>query len=95
MTVKAQPSTRCRALLAELSRYLDGDLTPARRRAVEVHIEACTCCGTMAVRLRTAVAACRAEGRRRPPSAVTSRAAKRARALVAGGRLVTKAAGTS
>ena len=38
MTVPTRPSARCRALLLELSRYLDGDLTPARRRTVERHI---------------------------------------------------------
>ena len=32
MTVPTRPSARCRTLLLELSRYLDGDLTPARRR---------------------------------------------------------------
>ena len=33
-----RPSARCRALLVELSKYLDGDLTPARRRTVERHL---------------------------------------------------------
>ena len=83
MTVPTRPSARCRALLLELSRYLDGDLTPARRRTVERHINACACCGTMAARLRRTVAACRAEGKRQPPRAVMSRAAERIRALVA------------
>ena len=78
-----RPSAPCRALLAELSRYLDGDLTSVRRRAVERHIKACACCGTMAARLRRTVAACRAERGRRPPRAVMSRAAARIRALVA------------
>ena len=63
MTVPTRPSARCRTLLLELSRYLDGDLTPARRRAVERHIKTCACCGTMAARLRRTVAACRAEGK--------------------------------
>ena len=83
MTVVQRPSARCRALLLELSRYLDGDLTPARRRIVERHIKACGCCGTMAARLRKTVAACRAEGNRRPPRDVLSRAKKRIRALTA------------
>ena len=82
MTVPARPSARCRTLFLELSRYLDGDLTPARRRTVERHIKACACCGTMAARLRRTVAACRAEGKRQPPRAVMLRAAKRIRALV-------------
>jgi anti-sigma factor RsiW len=83
MTGAARPSARCRALLLELSRYLDGDLTPARRRTIERHIKTCGCCGTMAARLRTTVAACRAEGKKRPPRDVMTRAAKRIRMLVA------------
>ena len=62
MSVPARPSARCRTLFVELSRYLDGDLTPARRRTVERHIKACACCGTMAARLRKTMAVCRAEG---------------------------------
>jgi anti-sigma factor RsiW len=83
MTGATRPSARCRALLLEVSHYLDGDLTPARRRTIERHIKTCGCCGTMAARLRTAVAACRAEGKKRPPRNVMSRAAKRIRMLVA------------
>jgi anti-sigma factor RsiW len=83
MTGPTRPSARCRALLLELSRYLDGELTPARRRTVERHITACACCETMAARLRRTVAACRAEGKRPPPRAVMSRAAERIRALIA------------
>jgi anti-sigma factor RsiW len=83
MTVWARPSVRCRKLLLEISRYLDGDLTPARHRMVEQHVRACACCGTMAARLRSTVAACRAEGSRRPPRDVMSRAEVRIRALIA------------
>jgi anti-sigma factor RsiW len=82
MTVPTRPSGRCRTLLLELSRYLDGELTPARRRMVERHIKTCACCRTMAARLRRTVAACRAEGAKRPPRDVMSRAAERIRALV-------------
>ena len=82
MTVPTRPSARCRSVMLELSRYLDGDLTPGRRRTVERHLNACRCCGTMAARLSATVAACRAEGRRRPPRDVMSRAAGRIRALV-------------
>ena len=83
MTVTSQPSARCRKLLLEISRYLDGDLTPARQRMVEQHVRACACCGTMAARLRRTVAACREEGGRRPPRDLMSRAKARIRALVA------------
>lgn len=81
MTAAAAASPRCRALLRELSRYLDGDLPPARRQAIERHLTACTCCGTMSARLRTAMAACRAEGLQQLPRALRLRAAKRVRAL--------------
>jgi anti-sigma factor RsiW len=80
MTAK-QPSPRCRALLLELSRYLDGELTPARRRTVARHIKSCDCCETMSARLRATIAACRAEGGKRPPRAVQARAAARIKAL--------------
>jgi anti-sigma factor RsiW len=82
MKAPTRPSARCRALLLELSQYLDGELTPARRRMIEGHIKTCACCGTMAARLRRTVAACRAEGKTRPPRAVMSRAAERIRDLV-------------
>ena len=77
-----RPSARCRALLLELSQYLDGDLTAARRRTIERHVNECTCCGTMAGRLRTTLAVCRATGETRLPRAVRSRAAARIRALL-------------
>ena len=83
MSAPARPSARCRTLLVELSRYLDGDLTAARRRTVERHIKACACCGTMAARLRKTMALCRAEGKKRPPRDVMSRAAERIRVLIA------------
>lgn len=83
MTAPARGPARCRSLLLELSRYLDGELTPSRRRTIERHIKECACCETMAARLRTTVAACRAEGKQRPPGVVMSRAAARIRALIA------------
>ena len=81
-----RPSARCRKLLMELSRYLDGDVLPARRRAIEQHISSCRCCGTMAVRLRRTVAVCRAEATRRPPRRVLSSAKARIDKLLAAAR---------
>lgn len=83
MSATARPSPRCRALLLELSRYLDGELTPARRRMVARHIKTCECCGTMSGRLRATIAACRAEAKAWPPRGVRSRAAARIKALLA------------
>lgn len=87
MSVPTRPSARCRRLLLELSRYLDGDLSSACRRTVERHLKACACCGTVAARLRRTIAACRAEGKRPPPCVVLLRAAERIRALMARERL--------
>jgi anti-sigma factor RsiW len=85
MTVPPRPSARCRTLVLELSRYLDGDLSASRRRIVERHVAECDCCGTMTARLRQAIAACRAAGAKRPPRAVRARAAARVKALMAQG----------
>jgi len=85
MTTPTRPPARCRTVLLELSRYLEGDLTPARRRAVERHLETCHCCGAMASRLLRTMVACHAEGQRRPPRTVMTRAAQRVTALIARG----------
>ena len=77
-----RPSPKCLALLRDVSLYLDGELPATRRRAVEAHVRSCTCCGTMAHRLRTVVAACRAEGRQAPPGRVMRRASMRVRDLL-------------
>lgn len=86
MSAPGRPTARCRKLLLELSQFLDGELTSARRRTIEQHVVACRCCGTMEARLRRTIAACRAEGGRRPPRDVMARAAMRVRRLVAEGR---------
>jgi anti-sigma factor RsiW len=82
MSGASRLSPRCRALLIEVSQYLDGDLSAARRRAIERHMASCVCCGTMAARLRHTIAACRAAGRAAVPRAVKQRAAKRIRTLL-------------
>lgn len=81
MTGPSRPSPKCRALLREISAYLDGELPPARRRIVERHIDSCACCGTMASRLRRVVAVCRAD-HQRPSKAVMARAKLRMRRLL-------------
>jgi anti-sigma factor RsiW len=81
MSNPTRPSARCRALFLEVSRYLDGDLTPARRRTVARHISTCACCGTLAACLQRTLTACRAEGRRPLPRAVVSRMEKRIKTL--------------
>jgi anti-sigma factor RsiW len=83
MTAMTRPSTRCHALFLELSRDLDGELTPARRRRIERHIKTCACCGTMSECLRKTVAACRGEGQQPLPREVIARARARIRLLIA------------
>jgi anti-sigma factor RsiW len=80
-----KPGARCRALMKELSLYLEGDLSATRRRTIERHMAACRCCGTMASRMRTVMALCRAEGGRPLPRDVRARAAARLRTLLAEG----------
>lgn len=75
-------SPHCRALLMELSRHLEGELTPARARAVAKHLDGCECCGTMAERLKRTIAACRAAGQPRLPADVRARARARIRHLM-------------
>jgi len=78
-----RPSARCRALFIEVSQYLDGDVSAARRRAIEHHIASCACCATMAERLRHTIAACRAAAGSAVPRAVKLCAAKRIQTLLA------------
>ena len=75
---------RCRELLGELFDYLDGELSGARYRALERHLDRCPCCGELAENLRKAVAICRAAGASRLPAAVRARARARITALLAG-----------
>ena len=80
-----QPTDRCRALLEQVSRYLDGDLTPAERRAVAQHLRTCPCCQHMADSLKHTVEACHKAGARRLPADVRSRAKARIATLLASG----------
>jgi anti-sigma factor RsiW len=67
----------CLDLLGQLSEYLDGELSPARCRAIERHLQDCPCCGEVADSIRRAVAVCRQAGTRRLPPAVRARARRR------------------
>jgi anti-sigma factor RsiW len=82
MSGPSRENARCRALLLELSRYLDGELTANRCRDIERHIESCTCCATMAARLRETMDACRAAREQPLPADVRERARARIKALL-------------
>lgn len=73
----------CRAQLAELFAYLDGELSASRCRAIERHLQACPCCDTLAGDLRCAIAVCRSAGHERLPGTVRARARQRIKRLLA------------
>ena len=73
---------RCLALLSQLSDYIDYELSPRERRAIDVHCRDCARCKRMIAGLRRTVSLYRrAPSRRLPPSA-------RARALANIARLL-------
>jgi anti-sigma factor RsiW len=72
----------CRALLQRLFDYIDGELSPARVKALEAHLQTCACCDSLERDLRRSVAACRAAGKARLPGAVRERARRRVRNLL-------------
>jgi anti-sigma factor RsiW len=79
-----QPSAGCQRRLLDMSRLLEGDLTPARRDALERHLAACTCCARLERSLRRAIARARASRVGAVPADVRNRARARVRALLAG-----------
>ena len=83
--MKRTASDRCRSLLEQLSQYIDGDLTPAQRRALAAHLRHCPCCQTMADSLKHTVDTCRKAGAARLPADVRLRARARIATLLASG----------
>ncbi|MCX6551094.1 MAG: zf-HC2 domain-containing protein [Acidobacteria bacterium] len=83
--MKAEPRDHCRKLLEQVSRYLDGDLTPAERRTITQHLRQCPCCQTMADSLQHTVEVCRKAGGARLPADVRSRAKARIATLLSSG----------
>lgn len=85
--VSERPRTltrECRAQLAELLAYLDGELPAHRRRVIERHVKACSCCRGLAIGVRRAILLCRGVGPERLPAAVRARARMRIRDLLGG-----------
>ena len=77
-----QHSARCRSLVERLSRFIDGELSAAQRRAVLAHLRQCPCCDDFVAGLRRALMLCHEAGRTRPPAAVRARARSRVRRLL-------------
>jgi anti-sigma factor RsiW len=73
---------RCRGLLEQLSRYIDGDLAGVERRTITMHLRRCPCCAELAHRLERTVETCREAGHRRLPSDVRARARARIEELL-------------
>ena len=82
MTITRRSSRRpaeCLALLGELSDYIDDELSPRERRAIDVHCRECARCKRMIAGLRHTVSLLRRTG----SSGLTPRALARARANIA------------
>lgn len=83
----AAKRAHCLRLIEELLGYLDDDLSPARRRAIERHLADCACCEYLASRVKRTMGLCRAAaGQPNLPPAVKRQARQRARQLLDQGR---------
>ncbi|RPI53137.1 MAG: zf-HC2 domain-containing protein [Acidobacteria bacterium] len=71
---QSRPPARCLALLGRLSRYIDDELTPRQRRAIDTHCRDCTRCRRMIAGLRRTVDMCRSAGSTPIPARVRARA---------------------
>jgi anti-sigma factor RsiW len=81
--MKADSRERCRELIEQLSRYVDGELTGAARRSMTLHLQRCPCCRSLEESLRHTIEICQKAGRTRPPRDVRARARARIAALLA------------
>ncbi len=77
-----QDSDRCRTLLTQISRWLDGDLAGSDRRALVTHLKQCPCCESVADSLRRTMDACHKAGSKRLPPALRERARRRVAVLL-------------
>jgi len=75
-----RPPARCLALLGRLSRYIDDELTPRQRRAIDAHCRDCARCQRMIAGLQRTVALYRRAG---SAAAMPERTRARARARIA------------
>ena len=78
----SRPPARCLALLEQLSRYVDDEMTPRERRAIDTHCRDCRRCRRMIASLRRTIDLCRVAGSAPLPTRVRARAAARIARLV-------------
>jgi anti-sigma factor RsiW len=79
MKKRPAPPARCLALFERLSGYIDAELTPRQRRAVQTHCRDCQRCQSVVASLKRTVALCRCDR----GSAMSTRTRAQARARVA------------
>jgi anti-sigma factor RsiW len=72
--MKTRPPDDCRAMLADVSAYLDGELGPEACRALARHCRTCPRCAGLVASLRRAVGLCRKAGAKPLPARVRARA---------------------
>jgi anti-sigma factor RsiW len=77
-----RPPARCLALLGRLSQYIDDEMTPRQRRAIDAHCRDCTRCRRMIAGLRRTVDLYRSAGSLPVPSRVRARAQARIKRLL-------------
>jgi len=74
--------TDCRAILAGISAYLDGELDATACDAIERHCHECPRCATLVAGLRDTVGLCRQAGSVPLPDSVRQRARESVRRLL-------------
>ena len=80
----AELSRNCRALLSEISSYLDGELSTTACDAIERHCETCADCAAVVQGLRETIGLCREAASLPLPDAVRQRARAGIQRLLAG-----------
>lgn len=76
-------NAECRAMLASISAYLDGDLDAAECETIERHCRDCSRCDALVKGLREAIGLCRDAGHRPLPESVRRRARASVRRMLA------------
>ena len=73
----SRPPATCLALLGQLSRYIDHELTPRQRRTIDAHCRDCSRCQRVIASLEHTVALYRRAGSATMPARVRARARDR------------------
>jgi anti-sigma factor RsiW len=73
MECSPAPHAHCLELFERLSDYIDGELSPAERLAVEAHVAGCIACLACLQTLQRTVALCRTGGDHAVPEELSRR----------------------